>query len=114
MSDFTVASTTDTQEEINRVAGVAVAEAEAEEPKEPETEEAPKAEAKDEAEEAPKPQAKSAVQKRIDKLVRRIHELEENQSKPAAVAKEPEPVTEPEVKEVPAITAEPKWDEYSA
>jgi hypothetical protein len=91
MPELTVASTTDTQAEINKVAGATPAEL-----TEPEVKETQEAEPLEEQPAAPpKPaESHSKVQRKIDKMARRIAELEAAQTKPAPV-EQPAPAPEP-------------------
>ena len=97
MAELTVASTTDTQTDIDKAAGLKV---KAEQP-EPKPAPEPEKPAEVEAEEPErKPESKSAYQKRIDTLIRRNAELEK-QVHARQAQREPEPqpqVQEPETR----------------
>jgi hypothetical protein len=111
MAELTVASTTDTQQDIDKAAGLKV---KAEEPApKPETppEKPVEVEAETEQEVERKPgESKSAYQKRIDTLTRRIAELEKQ------VHRAPEPEPEPvQAKSEPETGTYQQWvDSFDA
>lgn len=95
MAELTVASTTDTQQEINQAAGAVVKE----EPEaRPEPEEAPTPDVQvSESEPGQKPgKSKSAYQRRIDKLTREVAELKAKQAPQPAAELEAEPEPAPQ------------------
>src|SRR5207249_3996526 len=107
MSDLTVASTTDAQEEVDRVAGAAPAEPEAEEEKpKPPSEEQDQAE----AEKKTPPDPLKKMEKRIDKLTAQLRETERQLAEKNAAAAKPVEETAP-VKEAAELRPRPKLGE---
>lgn len=108
MSDgLTVASTTDTMEEVNKAAGVEESAEEAVEQTKPE---AKAEEAKEEQPERPAKPSKSSAQRRFDALTREIHELKaklEAKETPA-----PEPVQQ--IRPEPQTSPRPSLEQYQA
>lgn len=97
MAELTVASTTDTQQEINKAAGITAKAEEVERPAPPPEEPQRDSDEQPEQEQPErKPgESKSAYQKRIDTLTRRIAELEKQIHRvpePQTVQAQPEPV----------------------
>ncbi len=124
MPELTVASTSDTQEQINAAAGILeepITEKETPEGEEPETDK-PASEAADEPE--GRKETKSAVQKRIDKLTRDKYEnkkeIEDLKQRLLAIEQggKPQPGTEvkpttEEIKAKPVPDQFPTYEDYS-